>query len=91
MPKEARALVNFSADRTMRCHVLRPFRRLAARIVRSGERPRLGERTAPFPLAREFGNDLRAIYERLGYTMIDLPCVSVEQRADFVLHHLRVP
>jgi predicted ATPase len=49
------------------------------------------ERTLPFPLAREFGNDLRAIYKRLGYSMIELPCVSVEERADFVLHHLRVP
>jgi predicted ATPase len=49
------------------------------------------ERTLPFRLAREFGNDLRAIYKRLGYSMIELPCVSVEERADFVLHHLRVP
>ena len=48
------------------------------------------ERTLPFSLAREFGNDLRAIYERLGYTLIDLPCVSVEERAQFILHHLGV-
>ena len=49
------------------------------------------ERTLPFSLARKFGKDLRAIYKRLGYTLIDLPCVSVEERADFILHHLRVP
>jgi predicted ATPase len=46
------------------------------------------ERTLPFSLARGFGNGLRAIYERLGYTLIDLPCLSVEERADFILHHI---
>jgi predicted ATPase len=49
------------------------------------------ERTLPFSLARQFGDDLRTIYQRLGYTLIDLPCVSVEQRADFILRHLKVP
>jgi len=49
------------------------------------------ERTLPFSLAREFGNNLRTIYERLGYTLIDLPCVSVEERAGFILHRLGVP
>lgn len=48
------------------------------------------ERTLPFSEARDFGNSLRAIYERLGYTLIDLPRVSVEERADFILSHLRV-
>jgi len=49
------------------------------------------ERTLPFSLACKFGNDLRAIYERFGYTLIDLPCVSVEERADFILDRLGVP
>ena len=49
------------------------------------------ERTLPFSQAREFGNSVRALYERFGYTLIDLPCVSVEERADFILHHLGVP
>lgn len=44
----------------------------------------------PFSLACKFGNDLRAIYERFGYSLIDLPCVSVEERADFILDHLGV-
>ncbi|HXK04595.1 MAG TPA: AAA family ATPase [Verrucomicrobiae bacterium] len=48
------------------------------------------ERTLPFSKAREFGDCLRGIYERLGYILIDLPCVSVEERADFVLRHLSV-
>jgi predicted ATPase len=46
------------------------------------------ERTLPFFRARRFGDDLRAIYERFGYALIDLPCVSVEERGDFVLEHL---
>ena len=47
------------------------------------------ERTLPFSQAREFGNSVRAIYERFGYTLIDLPCVCLEDRADFILRHLR--
>jgi predicted ATPase len=46
------------------------------------------ERTVSFSVAREFGNDVRAIYERLGYTLTDLPCVSVDERADFIQHQL---
>ncbi len=49
------------------------------------------ERVLRFSEAREFGNELRAIYKRLGYILIDLPCVSVEERADFILRHLRIP
>jgi predicted ATPase len=49
------------------------------------------ERTVPFSLAREFGNNLGTIYRRLGYTLIDVPCVSVEERVGFILHHLGVP
>jgi predicted ATPase len=48
------------------------------------------ERALPFAVAREFDNDLRAIYGRLGYTLINLPCVSVEERADFILDRLAV-
>jgi predicted ATPase len=40
------------------------------------------ERTLPFSQAREFGNSVRALYERFGYTLIDLPCVCVEERGD---------
>jgi predicted ATPase len=49
------------------------------------------ERVLPFSEAREFGKHLRAIYKRLDYTLIDLPYVSVEERMDFILRHLRVP
>jgi predicted ATPase len=46
------------------------------------------ERTVPFSHAREFGTSVRAIYQRFGYTLIDLPCVAVEERGDFILNHL---
>jgi predicted ATPase len=48
------------------------------------------ERTVPFSLARDFGNNLRTIYERLGYTLLDLPFVSVEERVGFILHRLGI-
>ena len=47
------------------------------------------ERTASFSQAREFGQSVRAIYERFGYTLIDLPCVCVEERADFIASYLQ--
>jgi predicted ATPase len=46
------------------------------------------ERTMSFRAASQFGDDLRTIYEQLGYVLIDLPCLSVEERADFILHSL---
>ncbi len=48
------------------------------------------ERTLPFSAAHGFDVDLRAIYQRFGYILIDLPCVSVEERAEFVLDRIRV-
>jgi len=48
------------------------------------------ERTVPFSVARDFGSEIRAIYERLDYTLIDLPCVSPDERAEFILHHLGI-
>ena len=47
------------------------------------------ERTLPFSSSFKFGKDLREIYERLGYTLIDLPCVTVAKRGDFILDRLR--
>jgi predicted ATPase len=49
------------------------------------------ERALPFSEVRDFGNDLRAIYKRLGYALIDLPYLSVEERADFILDHIKLP
>lgn len=46
------------------------------------------ERTVPFSVARDFGNSIRGIYERLGYTLIELPNLSADERADFVLDHV---
>ena len=49
------------------------------------------ERTVPSSVAREFGDHVRAIYERLGYTPVDLPCSSAEDRAEFILHRVNAP
>ena len=48
------------------------------------------ERKAPYSLACRFDNDLRAIYNRFGYSLVVLPFASVERRADFVLERLGV-
>jgi len=42
-----------------------------------------------FPRRASFGNSVRAIYGRFGYTLIELPCVCVEERVDFIFRHLR--
>jgi predicted ATPase len=46
------------------------------------------ERTVSFPLASQFGDRLRTFYERCGYELIDLPLLSVEERARFILERL---
>jgi predicted ATPase len=43
------------------------------------------ERTVSFDIASQFDPELRRIYRALGYVLIDLPCVSVEERARFIL------
>jgi predicted ATPase len=46
------------------------------------------ERTLSFPMTQQFGDDLRAAYEQSGYDVVDLPLVSVEERAQFILRHI---
>jgi predicted ATPase len=46
------------------------------------------ERTVPFAVASQFGDDLRAAYLLSGYDLIEMPCVSVEERAEFLRSHL---
>lgn len=46
------------------------------------------ERTASFEVASRFGDLLRTIYEQQGYTLIEMPCVPVAERADFLLKFL---
>jgi predicted ATPase len=42
------------------------------------------ERTMSFEAARAFGEELKDAYERLDYSLIDVPCVSVEGRVEFI-------
>jgi predicted ATPase len=44
------------------------------------------ERTVPFAVASQFDPELRAVYERFGYELIDLPRLPVEDRARFILN-----
>jgi predicted ATPase len=46
------------------------------------------ERTVSFQEASRFGATVRAVYERLGYMLIDLPLLPVAERASFVLTFL---
>jgi len=46
------------------------------------------ERTISYSVAKAFGDDLRAIYKQCGYELIDLPCVPVNARAEFILSML---
>ncbi len=43
------------------------------------------ERRMTFTQARDFGAILRRTYIRLGYQVVDIPCVSPARRAEFVL------
>jgi predicted ATPase len=47
------------------------------------------ERTMAFEASAGMGDDLRMIYSKLGYEIIDLPLLSPEQRVAFMLDRLR--
>jgi|SRR5579871_3579596 len=47
------------------------------------------ERTVPFEAALQFGDELRKIYERSGYVLVDLPCLPVQERGAFILDFLK--
>jgi predicted ATPase len=46
------------------------------------------ERKMSFQAVRRFSDDLRNIYPQFGYVLIDLPCVSVQERGEFILNVL---
>ena len=43
------------------------------------------DRKIGFEGAQKFGIDVKAIYESLGYRMLDVPRLSIEERAKFIL------
>lgn len=46
------------------------------------------ERKMTFLQAKEFGDHVRKIYENNGYTMIDIPCISPEERVRFIIENM---
>lgn len=46
------------------------------------------ERKMPFELARSFGMNVQEIYKEYGYTLIQVPCVSPKERAQFIIDRL---
>jgi predicted ATPase len=46
------------------------------------------ERTVSFQEARRFGEGVRDIYDQLGYILVDVPCLAVERRLEFILKSL---
>lgn len=46
------------------------------------------ERKMSFESARDFGIEVQKIYKECGYSLIHVPCVSPEQRAQFIIERL---
>jgi len=46
------------------------------------------ERRISFIDAKQFGDNLKQIYESLGYELIEIPCVSPGERAAFILSNV---
>lgn len=42
------------------------------------------ERIMSFEAAKAFGDDVRKIYQKYGYNLIDVPCISPEGRLEFI-------
>jgi predicted ATPase len=47
------------------------------------------ERQMTFESARAFGERVREVYVELGYTIVEVPCDSVEIRTRFIAEHVR--
>lgn len=43
------------------------------------------ERKVDFAVANSFGNNIREIYQELGYTIIDVPFISVKERVEYII------
>lgn len=46
------------------------------------------ERKMSFDLTRDFGVKVQEIYKELGYSLITVPCVSPEERCQFIMERL---
>jgi predicted ATPase len=46
------------------------------------------ERKMSFELAQDFGIKVQEIYGEYGYTLINVPCVSPEERSQFIIENL---
>ena len=46
------------------------------------------ERKMSFEAAKTFGDDVRSIYEKLSYRILEVPCFSAEERVQFIWHRI---
>lgn len=47
------------------------------------------ERIMSYEAAKEFGIEIQKIYKEYGYLLIDVPCVSQEERAQFIIERVK--
>ena len=47
------------------------------------------ERKMSFELAQDFGLKVQKIYSEYGYRLIEVPCISPEERAQFIIDRLK--
>ena len=48
------------------------------------------ERKVNFEGARRFGDNVRVVYQKLGYQIVNVPFQAIEERANFILEKLNV-
>lgn len=46
------------------------------------------ERTMSFEAAKAFGHEVKDTYKEYGYTIIEVPCVSPEERMHFIMQKI---
>lgn len=47
------------------------------------------ERIMSYEAAKNFGMNVRQVYQNYGYTLIDVPCISPESRVQFIVEKLK--
>jgi predicted ATPase len=46
------------------------------------------ERKISFEAAKEFGDEVKRIYQKYDYKLIEVPCISASERARFIMNHI---
>ena len=48
------------------------------------------DRKLDYNESAQFGENLKIIYQKLGYELIEVPCIPINERSQFILQHIDI-